>query len=49
MASNLFRYVPSKWITFIKDLKKLFPDEFRKEAELIDHVCKILSTHKPLR
>ena len=49
MASNLFRYVPSKWITFIKDLKKIFPDEFKKETELIDHVCKILSTFKPLK
>ena len=49
MAMNLFRYVPSKWIGFVKDLKRLFPKEFGKDdAPLVDHVCKILSTFKPM-
>ena len=46
---NLFRYVPSKWIGFVKDMKRLFPKEFGKEdAPLVDHVCKVLATFKPM-
>jgi len=48
MAINLFRYVPSKWVGFVKDMKRLFP-EFKKDPELVEHVCKILATHKPLK
>ena len=48
MAINLFRYVPSKWIPFVKDIKRLFPD-FKKDPELAEHVSKILATLKPMK
>ena len=40
--------MPNKWISFVKDIKRLVP-EFKNEGQLVEHVCKVLQTHKPLR
>ena len=49
MAMNLFRYVPSKWIGFVRDVKRLFPTEFKSDPDLVEHVCRVLGTFKPLK
>ena len=48
MAVNLFRHNPSKFITIVKDLKRLMPKEFKSDSSLINDVCKKLTEMKPL-
>ena len=46
---NLFRNQPPKYVTKIKDLKRLMPEEFAKETDLINKVCDDIKNMAPLR
>ena len=48
MATNLFRHNPAKLVTYVKDLKRLMPKEFKSDGTLITDVCKKLIAMKPL-
>ena len=48
MAINLFRSVPSKWISLIKDCKRIF-EEFKKDIELVEKICLVLGKMTPLK
>tara|TARA_B110000285_G_scaffold201382_1_gene235992 strand:+ start:104 stop:346 length:243 start_codon:yes stop_codon:yes gene_type:complete len=48
MAVNLFRHSPAKYITIIKDLKRLMPKEFKSDSSLINEVGKKLTALEPL-
>ena len=48
MAINLFRHSPSKIVTFVKDLKRLMPKEFKSDSSLIKDACDKLREMKPL-
>lgn len=49
MASNLFRHSPQKLIPFIRDLKRLNANEFKKDGNMINELCKILTACKQNR
>ena len=40
MAVNLFRHKPFKFISIIKDLKRLMPKDFKSDSSLINDVTK---------
>ena len=44
MAVNLFRTNPAKLVTFVKDLKRLMPKDFKSDSSLINEVCKKLTS-----
>ena len=43
------RSAPQKYVGFVKDAKRLYPDEFRKETETVEEVCKKLNELKALK